>query len=40
VANDWRAALDNALARATLLLMRLRRRGSDSRRQRFVNLER
>ena len=42
VANDWRTALDNALARATRLLMRLWRRGSDSRRlrQRFISLER
>ena len=34
VANDWRTALDNALARAARLLMRLWRRGSDSRRMR------
>jgi hypothetical protein len=40
VANDWRTALDSALARATLLLMRLRRRSSGSRRQRFVSMER
>ena len=40
VANDWRTALDNALTRATLLLMRRWRRGSDSRRQRFIGLER
>jgi hypothetical protein len=42
VANDWRTALDNALARAARLLMRLWRRGSDSRRlrQRFISLER
>jgi ribosome-associated translation inhibitor RaiA len=42
VANDWRTALDNALARAARLLMRLWRRGSDSRRfrQRFIVLER
>ncbi len=41
-ANDWRTALDNALARAARLLMRLWRRGSDSRRlrQRFISLER
>jgi hypothetical protein len=41
VANDWRTALDNALTRATRLLMRLWRRGSDSRRlrQRFISLE-
>jgi ribosome-associated translation inhibitor RaiA len=40
-ANDWRAALDNALARAARLLMRLWRRGSDSRRlrQRSISLE-
>jgi hypothetical protein len=42
VANDWRIALDNALARAARFLMRLWRRGSDSRRlrQRFISLER
>ena len=42
VASDWRTALDDALARAARLLMRLLRRGSDSRRfrQRFVPLER
>jgi len=42
VASDWRTALDNALARAARLLMRLWRRGSDSRRfrQRFISLER
>lgn len=34
VANNWRTALDNALARAARLLMRLWRRGSDSRRMR------
>ena len=41
-ANDWRTALDNALSRAAWLLMRLWRRGSDSRRlrQRFISLER
>jgi len=41
VANDWRKALDNALARAARFLMRLWRRGSDSRRmrQRFVSHE-
>jgi ribosome-associated translation inhibitor RaiA len=33
-ANDWRTALDNALARAARFLMRLWRRGSDSRRMR------
>ena len=35
VAKDWRTALDNALARATRFLMRLLRRGSESRRQRL-----
>jgi len=41
VAKDWRTALDNALARAARLLMRLWRRGSDSRRmhQRFISHE-
>jgi ribosome-associated translation inhibitor RaiA len=34
VANNWRTALDNALARAARLLMRLWRRGNDSRRMR------
>ncbi|MEP7297799.1 MAG: HPF/RaiA family ribosome-associated protein [Burkholderiales bacterium] len=34
VANDWRTALDDALARAARFLMRLWRRGSDSRRMR------
>lgn len=34
VASDWRCALDDALARAARFLMRLRRRGSESRRQR------
>ena len=34
VANDWRIALDNALARAARFLMRLWRRGTDSRRMR------
>lgn len=34
VASDWRSALDIALARATRFLMRLWRRGSDSRRMR------
>jgi ribosome-associated translation inhibitor RaiA len=34
VANDWRTALDNALARAARFLMRLWRRGNDSRRMR------
>jgi len=42
VANDWRTALDNALARAARFLMRLWRSGSDSRRmrQRFISHER
>jgi len=42
VASDWRTALDNALARAARFLMRLWRRGSDSRRmrQRFISHER
>jgi len=41
VANDWRTALDNALARATRFLMRLWRRSSGSHRmrQRFVGNE-
>lgn len=41
VANDWRTALDNALARAARFLMRVWRRGSDTRRmrQRFVSHE-
>ncbi len=34
VASDWRTALDDALARAGRLLMRLWRRGNDSRRHR------
>lgn len=34
VASDWRMALDNALARAARFLMRVWRRGSDSRRLR------
>jgi hypothetical protein len=34
VSNNWRTALDNALARAARFLMRLWRRGSDSRRMR------
>ena len=34
VANDWRTAPDNALARGVRLLMRLWRRGNDSRRMR------
>ena len=39
VASDWRTALDNALARAARFLMRLWRRGSESRRmrQRFIS---
>lgn len=42
VANDWRTALDNALARATRFLMRLWRRGNDSRRlrQRLIGHDR
>jgi ribosome-associated translation inhibitor RaiA len=42
VASDWRTALDNALARATRLLMRAWRRGNDSRRlrQRLTGQER
>ena len=42
VASDWRTALDDALARAARFLMRLWRRGSDSRRgrQRFIGHER
>jgi ribosome-associated translation inhibitor RaiA len=42
VANDWRTALDNALARAARFLMRLWRRGHDARRmrQRYVSHER
>jgi ribosome-associated translation inhibitor RaiA len=41
VAKDWRAALDQALARAARFLVRLWRRGSDSRRlrQRFISLQ-
>ncbi len=34
VANNWRAALDDALARAARFLMRLRQRTHDPRRQR------
>jgi hypothetical protein len=34
VASDWRTALDSALARAARFLMRLWRRGHDSRRMR------
>ena len=34
VAKDWRTALDQALARAARLLMRLWRRGNDARRLR------
>ena len=42
VANDWRTALDNALARASRFLVRLWRRRSDSRRmrQRLISHER
>ena len=42
VANDWRAALDTALARAARLLMRQWRRTGDSRRlrQRFLSEQR
>jgi len=42
VANEWRTALDNALARAARSLMRLLRRDTDSRRlrQRLMALER
>ena len=42
VARDWRSALDDALARAARLLMRLWRRGNDSRRlrQRTIALDR
>ena len=42
VASDWRTALDNALARAARFVMRLWRRGRDSRRmrQRFISHER
>lgn len=42
VAGDWRTALDNALARAARFLLRLWRRGHDSRRlrQRLIAQER
>jgi hypothetical protein len=42
VASDWRTALDNALALAARFLMRLWRRGSESRRMRhrFIGHER
>ncbi len=42
VANNWRTALNDALARAARLLTRLWRRGGDSRRmrQRFLTDER
>ena len=42
VANDWRTALDDALARAARFLVRLSRRRSDSRRmrRRFIGPER
>lgn len=41
VASDWRTALDKALARAARFVMRLWRRGTDSRRlrQRLIGLE-
>ncbi len=41
VAGDWRTALENALARAARFLMRLWRRGDDSRllRQRCISHE-
>lgn len=41
VAKDWRTALDNALAKAARFLLRLWRRGSDSRRlrHRFLSHE-
>ncbi len=37
VATDWRTALDNALARAARLLMRLRSRVGDTRRMRHAD---
>ena len=42
VSDNWRTALDNALARAARFLVRLWRRGSDSRRkrQRFISHQR
>lgn len=42
LANDWRTALDNALARAARFLIRIWRRGNDPRRmrQRFIGYER
>ena len=42
VANDWRTALDKALARAARFVLRMWRRGSDSRRmrQRLMSHER
>ncbi len=42
VAGDWRTALDDALARAARFLLRLWRRGSESRRmrQRLIGVER
>lgn len=42
VANNWRTALDNALARAARFVVRLWHRGNDSRRlrQRFLSRER
>jgi hypothetical protein len=39
VADNWRTALDKALARASRDLMRRWHRGSDPRRQRFISLE-
>jgi len=39
VTNDWRTALDNALARAARLLLRLWRRGSESRRKRQRSID-
>jgi hypothetical protein len=39
VADNWRTALDNALARASRYLMRRWHRGSDPRRQRLISLE-
>jgi len=42
VANDWRTALDNALARAARFVLRMWRRESDARRmrQRLMSHER
>ena len=41
VSHDWRTALDNALARAARFLMRMWRRGNDTRRirQRLIGHE-